>query len=274
MSLADVGPLLLVGAGRMGGAMLEGWMARGLDPALTSVLEPSPSSEIETMAESRGIRLNPELESGPAPETMVLAVKPQMMDEVLSEVAPLATQKTLVVSIAAGRTVDSIARHFPSGTPVVRSIPNTPSAIGQGMTACYATPAVSEDQRAVCTELLESLGEVAWVEEEGLIDAATAVSGSGPAYAFYLAECLAKAGAAEGLPEDLAARLAEATVAGAGALMRQSGEPAGRLRENVTSPNGTTAAALSVLMDERAGLEPLMRKAVAAAAQRSRELAG
>ncbi len=274
MSLADVGPLLLVGAGRMGSAMLEGWLARGLDPALTFVLEPNVPDSLRELSDSRGIHLNPSLDDGPAPDKMVLAVKPQMMDEVLSDVARFAKPDTLVISIAAGRTLEGIARHFAPGTPIVRSIPNTPAAIGRGMTVAYGNPAVSDEQRAVCTELLESLGEVAWVEEEGLIDAATAVSGSGPAYAFYLAECMAKAGHAQGLPADLAARLAAVTVAGAGALMCESGVPAGRLRENVTSPNGTTAAALDVLMQPEGGLEPLMQRAIAAAAQRSRDLAG
>lgn len=274
MSLAEVGPLLLVGAGRMGSAMLQGWLARGLDPALTYVVEPQPSDEIREFAETRGIHLNPDMDSGPAPQRMVLAVKPQVMDHVLADVARYATPSTLVVSIAAGRTIEGIARHFAAGTPIVRSVPNTPSAIGRGMTVAYGNPAVSDEQRTVCTTLLQALGEVAWVDEEGLIDAATAVSGSGPAYAFYLAECLARAGHEQGLPEELAQRLAAVTVAGAGALMWESGLSAARLRENVTSPNGTTAAALDVLMNPENGFEPLMSRAVAAAARRSRELAG
>lgn len=274
MSLADVGPLLLVGAGRMGSAMLEGWMARGLDPALTYVMEPQPNDELRRFAEARGLHLNPDLSEKPAPERLVIAVKPQVMDDVLPGTASYATPSTLVISIAAGRTIEGIARHFQPGTPIVRSIPNTPAAIGRGMTVACGNPAVTEEQRSVCTKLLEALGEVAWVDEEGLIDAATAVSGSGPAYAFYLAECLAAAGHEQGLPEALARRLAAVTVAGAGALMCESELPAGRLRENVTSPNGTTAAALEVLMDPASGFEPLMRRAVAAATKRSRELAG
>ncbi|ESR23212.1 pyrroline-5-carboxylate reductase [Lutibaculum baratangense] len=273
MSLADVGPLLLVGAGRMGSAMLEGWIARGLDPDLTFVIEPQPSDRLRELAETRGIHLNPDPAEGPAPDKMVLAVKPQVMDDVLARIAPFASPSTLVISIAAGRTLEGIARHFPTGTPIVRSIPNTPAAIGKGVTVAHANQAVDEDGRRVCTRLLESLGVVEWVDEEQLIDAATAVSGSGPAYAFYLAECLAEAGHAEGLPQDLAARLAAVTVAGAGALMLESGLPASKLRENVTSPNGTTAAALAVLMREEHGLGALMREAVAAAAARSRQLA-
>ena len=212
----------------------------------------------------------PRLKAEPA--VIVLAVKPQIMDQVLPAVAPLAGNITVVLSVAAGRTVASLARHFASGTAIVRTIPNTPAAIGRGITAAYAAPGVTEVQRSLCDALLSAVGEVVWVEEEGLIDTATAVSGSGPAYVFLLAECLAEAGRSAGLDADTAMRLARATVSGSGELLHQSDLSAATLRQNVTSPNGTTFAALQVLMAE-GGLQTLLTKAVAAAEKRARELA-
>jgi pyrroline-5-carboxylate reductase len=206
-----------------------------------------------------------------APDAMVLAVKPQIMNEVLAEVEPLAGPATTVLSIAAGRTISSIAAHFTNGTAFVRAMPNLAAEIGRGITAAYANAEVTPAGRELCDMLLRAAGDVAWIEDEGLIDAVTAVSGSGPAYVFHLAECLAEAGVAAGMPPGLALRLARATVTGAGELLHRSCLSPAQLRENVTSPAGTTAAGLSILMGEP-GLKALIRETVAAAARRSREL--
>ncbi|MBU2534258.1 MAG: pyrroline-5-carboxylate reductase [Alphaproteobacteria bacterium] len=271
------GKLVLVGAGKMGGAMLEGWLAGGLSGDQVVVQDPAPPPEIDAMLQRYGIQRVDHIDGtvlGQAPAVILMAVKPQIMDNVFPGVARLAGPDTVVLSIAAGKTVASFERHLEPGRAVVRTIPNTPAAVGRGITVCVANAAVSDKHRALCTELLSSIGEVGWVEDEDLIDVATAVSGSGPAYVFLLTECLAKAGVSAGLDEQLAARLAAATVAGSGELMRQSNLPPSTLRENVTSPNGTTFAALQVLMNEEDGLEQLMRRAVDAATRRSRELAG
>lgn len=274
MSLDLEGPLVMAGAGKMGGALVSGWLARGLDPALLQVQDPSPAPEVRALLDRHGIACAPRIEAIARPPAVILmAVKPQVMDEVLAPLAALAGPDTLVLSIAAGRTIASFERHLAAGAPVVRAMPNTPAAIGRGITVCVPGPGVSERQRADATALLEAGGEVAWIDDEGLMDAVTAVSGSGPAYVFLLAECLAAAGIAQGIPPDLAARLARVTVSGAGELMRRSDLDPATLRQNVTSPGGTTAAALSVLMGE-GGVEPLMREAVAAATRRGRELAG
>jgi pyrroline-5-carboxylate reductase len=203
---------------------------------------------------------------------LVLAIKPQAFDDVLPGLAGLASHRPLVVSIAAGRTIAGIERHFGDDAAVIRTIPNVPAAIGRGITAMVANPHVSATQMALARSLLEAVGEVVTVDDEALMDAVTAVAGSGPAYVFHLVECLADAGVAAGLPEDLAETLARATVSGAGDLMRTSGRPAADLREMVTSPRGTTFEALSVLMADD-GLKPLLTRAVAAATRRSRELA-
>lgn len=271
MSLAGAGPVVLVGAGKMGGALLGGWLEGGLEPAATFVLDPEPPAETAALIDERGIALNPAPETLPGPAVVVLAVKPQIMDGVLSGLAALVRPGTLFLSVAAGRTIASIAARLGAGTAIVRTIPNTPAAVGRGMTVACANAHVSAAQRALAGRLLEAVGEVGWVEEEGLIDAATAVSGSGPAYVFYLAECLAEAGVECGLPRPLAERAARVTVEGAGELMRRSDLTPAQLRENVTSPGGTTQAALSVLAGED-GLAELLARAVAAARKRSREL--
>lgn len=272
-TLSDIpGRVLLVGAGKMGGAMLEGWLDLGLDPARAAVIDPAPPAEVAALIEARGVALNP-LNGGP-PAVMLLAVKPQVAPDVLARVAGLADAGTLIVSVMAGRTLGFLESYFPAGAAVVRSIPNTPAAIGRGVTVAVANGAVSPDQMNIADALLRATGGVEWVEDEALIDVATAVSGSGPAYVFLLAEALAAAGAQAGLPADMADRLARATVAGAGELMVRTGIDPAQLRRNVTSPNGTTAAALAVLMDEDKGFGPLLAEAVAAAARRSRELAG
>lgn len=267
------GPVVLVGAGKMGGAMLEGWLKLGLPPARTVVLDPNLRPEVAEALTAQGVRTNPDFSQIGVPAVVVLAVKPQVAPVVLATIRTLIAPETLVVSIMAGRTLDFISEALPHGTAVVRTIPNTPAAIGQGITVAVPNAQVTADERALTDALLSTLGPVEWVSDENLIDVATAVSGSGPAYVFLLAEALAAAGAAAGLPADLAERLARATVAGSGALMVQSGTDASTLRENVTSPAGTTAAALGVLMDEGRGFGPLLSEAIAAATRRSRELA-
>jgi pyrroline-5-carboxylate reductase len=272
MTLKLEGTLLLAGAGKMGGALLEGWLAGGLDPRQIQVQDPGPPPEVRTTLERHRIALSPSLSRQPSPPAVVLvAVKPQVMEEVFPPLAKLCGPSTLVLSVAAGRTIASFERHLAPGAAVVRTIPNTPAAVGRGITVCTANHAVTAAQRALAERLLTVVGDVGWVEDEALIDAATAVSGSGPAYVFLLAECLAEAGRMVGLPCDLARRLADRTVAGAGELMHRSGLDPATLRKNVTSPNGTTAAALAVLMAAD-GLAPLMARAVEAAEKRSREL--
>jgi pyrroline-5-carboxylate reductase len=262
------GTLVLVGAGKMGGAMLEGWLALGLDPRKIAIREPQPSDEIKALA-ARGVRINSAVDDA---SVIILAVKPQVAAEVVPPLKAMVRPQTVAVSVMAGKTIAFLEGAL-GNCAIVRSIPNTPAAIGRGITVAVPNAKVSAAQRALAHTLLTSVGAVEWVSEEGLIDAATAVSGSGPAYVFLLAESLARAGAAAGLPADLAARLARATVAGSGELLHRSPQDAATLRQNVTSPGGTTAAALSVLMAAD-GLDPLMEKAIAAATKRSRELAG
>jgi pyrroline-5-carboxylate reductase len=267
-TLNDIaGTIVLAGAGKMGGAMLAGWLARGLDPHRLVVVEPSPASEISALS-TRGVRFNP-ADASPA-DTLVIAVKPQIFREAGPRLKAFVGPDALVVSIMAGTTIASL--QAVSGGAVVRAMPNTPAAIGRGITVAVAAGNVSTAQRATADALLAATGAVEWVYDEALMDAVTAVSGSGPAYVFLLAEELARAGIAAGLPEQLAARLARETVAGSGELLHRSELPAATLRQNVTSPGGTTAAALDVLMGHE-GLQRLMIRAVAAATARSKELA-
>lgn len=268
------GPVVLLGAGKMGGAMLEGWLKLGLPPHLAVVIDPHFPEAAGAALAARGVRVNPALDQVPAPSVLLLAVKPQVAPDALPQVAALVKPGTLVVSIMAGRTLSFMAGYFPQGTALVRAIPNTPAAIGRGVSVAVPSASVSADDRALASALLGAIGIVEWIEDEALMDAATAVSGSGPAYAFLLAEVLAEAGRVAGLPADLSARIARATVSGAGALMDDSDLPAATLRQNVTSPGGTTAAALAVLMDDTRGFGPLMVEAVAAATRRGKELAG
>jgi pyrroline-5-carboxylate reductase len=264
------GTLVLVGAGKMGGAMLEGWLALGLDPAKIAILEPKPAPDIAALA-ARGVRINPA--SVKDASVIVIAIKPQDAATVVPTLKPLAGANTLAVSIMAGKTLGFLQGALSADMAIVRAMPNTPAAIGRGITVAVPTAKVTPDQRALADKLLGAVGAVERVADESLLDAVTAVSGSGPAYVFLLAESLARAGAAAGLPADLAARLARATVAGSGELLHRSPLDAATLRQNVTSPGGTTAAALGVLMAAD-GLDPLMEKAIAAATRRSRELAG
>jgi pyrroline-5-carboxylate reductase len=271
-SLQDfTGTLVLVGAGKMGGAMLEGWLALGLDPARVAVLEPKPAPEIAAL-QDRGVRVNPAPASITDAAVIILAVKPQVAAEVAPPLKALARPGTVAVSVMAGKTLAFLEGAL-GDIAIVRSIPNTPAAIGRGITVAVPNARVTAAQRTLAHTLLSGVGAVEWVDDEALIDTATAVSGSGPAYVFLLAESLARAGAAAGLPADLAARLARATVAGSGELLHRSPLEAATLRQNVTSPNGTTAAALAILMAAD-GLDPMLEKAVAAATKRSRELAG
>jgi pyrroline-5-carboxylate reductase len=267
------GRLLLVGAGKMGGAMLEGWLGLGLDPGLVAALDPHPPLETAELISRNGIALNPEVGSLGSQAVVLLAVKPQMMADALPRLAPAFGASTLAISIMAGKTITGIASFLPPGTAIVRAMPNTPAAIGRGITAAVPNAAVTARQRAVADALLRSTGAVEWVEDEALIDAVTAVSGSGPAYVFHLVEALAEAGVAAGLPERLALRLARETVSGSGELLHRSPLPPEVLRQNVTSPGGTTAAALEVLMAGD-GLTALVTRAVAAAKRRAGELAG
>ena len=261
------GTIVLAGAGKMGGAMLTGWLAGGLDAGRVVVVEPHPSDEITALA-AKGVRLNPQ--GAIAAETLVVAVKPQTFPEAGPLLKPFVGPSTLVVSIMAGTTVSAIEKTC--GGMVVRAMPNTPAAIGRGITVAVPARNVSAAQRATADALLRAIGSVEWVADEKLMDAVTAVSGSGPAYVFLLAEELARAGVEAGLPAELATRLARETVSGSGELLHRSDLPAATLRQNVTSPGGTTQAALEVLMADD-GLKPLMTRAVAAATKRSIELA-
>jgi pyrroline-5-carboxylate reductase len=261
------GTIALAGAGKMGGAMLTGWLAGGLDARRVVVIDPMPSAEINALV-AKGIRLNST--DAATVETLVVAVKPQSFREAGSTLKAHVASSTLVVSIMAGTTMKSLQDTI--GGAVVRAMPNTPAAIGRGITVAVAADNVSAAQRATADALLRATGSVEWVEDEGLMDAVTAVSGSGPAYVFLLAEELARAGVAAGLPEALATKLARETVAGSGELLHRSDLPSSTLRQNVTSPGGTTAAALEVLMGKD-GMQQLMNRAIAAATARSKELA-
>ena len=265
------GRLVLLGVGKMGSAMLDGWLARGLDPHKLTLLEPRPTKDVKALTR-RGVILNPQGKFLNA-TAIVIAVKPQSAPEAVWTLEPFVSKSTIVVSIMAGRTLSFLEQALPPGTAVVRSMPNTPAAIGRGITVACPNAKVTPRQRKLASDLLAAIGKVEWVGDEGLLDAVTAVSGSGPAYVFLLAEALAQAGIAAGLPQHLAAKLARETVSGSGELLNRSPLDAATLRQNVTSPGGTTAAALALLMGER-GLAELMEKAVAAATARSRELAG
>ncbi len=265
------GKILLVGAGKMGGALLEGWLSHGLSPADVAVIDPSPPAEMATFLKEQKIERMPK-PGAFLPDAVVLAVKPQVAGEAVPKIAAFLRPRTVVISIMAGRTLASIEKDLPAASLVVRGMPNTPASIGQGITVAVANQYVCANTKVFASELLGAVGSVEWVEDEKLMDAVTAVSGSGPAYVFLLAEELAKAGAAAGLPAELAMKLARETVSGSGELLRRSPLDPAKLRENVTSPGGTTAAALEILMGKE-GLESLMKRAVAAATKRSRDLA-
>jgi pyrroline-5-carboxylate reductase len=265
------GPLLLVGAGKMGSAMLAGWIARGLAAKRIAVIEVQPAKSIKALAR-RGLKLNPKGKTAEA-SAIVIAVKPQTAPEAVPPLAAYIGKSTLVLSIMAGRTLRFLEQSLPAGVAIVRAMPNTPAAIGRGISVAVANAKASARQRKLAGDLLAAIGKVEWVGDETLMDAVTALSGSGPAYVFLLAEAMTKAGIAAGLPADLAARLARETVAGSGDLLHRSDHDAAMLRQNVTSPGGTTAAALEVLTGP-GGFDELLTRAIAAATRRSRELAG
>ncbi|HML09303.1 MAG TPA: pyrroline-5-carboxylate reductase [Stellaceae bacterium] len=267
----SAGTVVLVGCGQMGSAMLRGWLASGA-AARFVVIEPAHAPEaLNAASRVSSHRSAAELDDELAPDAVVFAVKPQGINEIVPDYRRFARPGTVFMSIAAGTTIAGLAKHLGEAA-IVRVMPNTPAAIGRAISVACANPGVTIAQRELCDALLAAIGESTWVADEGLLDAVTAVSGSGPAYVFLLIETLAEAGVNSGLPAELAARLALATVAGAGELARVSKEAPARLRENVTSPGGTTRAALDVLMAEH-GLAELMDRAVAAATRRSRELA-
>lgn len=269
---AKPGTIVLVGCGQMGSSMLRGWLARGAAERFVVV---EPAGAPAGLVDSRGVAWYGGSDALPvdlSPDAVVLAVKPQVLNDILPPYRNWAGPRTLFLSIVAGKTIGAIARHLGEEAAIVRCMPNTPAAIGRAITVACPTPRVGEAQRRLCESLLAAIGEVAWAADESLMDAVTAVSGSGPAYVFLLIEALTEAGEKAGLPAELALRLSLATVAGAGELARQSSESPAWLRENVTSPGGTTRAALDVLMGEN-GLPRLLERAVAAAARRSRELA-
>lgn len=259
--------LVLLGCGKMGGAMLAGWLERGLPPEAVHVVDPKPSDWLQ----STGVHLNGVLPEDPA--VALIAVKPQMMGEALPALRATSGGRTLFVSIAAGTTIARFEAEFGAQSPIVRAMPNTPAAVGRGITAIVGNGASSAAHLDAAETLLSAVGQVVRLEDESQMDAVTGVSGSGPAYVFHMIETLAQAGAAQGLPPELALQLARATVAGAGALAEASEEDPGQLRVNVTSPNGTTQAALEVLMDAETGFPALLDRAVAAAVKRSKELA-
>jgi pyrroline-5-carboxylate reductase len=269
--LADVAEILLIGFGNMGQALARGWLGTGRAARTIRVVDPAPAAR--AVAADLGVAAATELiaSDSDSPHVVVLAVKPNQLAAALAATAQYATRRTVFLSIAAGKTIAQLAAGLGREAAIVRAMPNTPAAVGRGMTALVANESVSRAQRALCTELLRAVGDVAWLADERQMDAVTAVSGSGPAYVFLLIECLEEAGRELGLDDKLAKQLALATVAGAGAYAVTAGESAAELRRRVTSPNGTTQAALDVLLGER-GLRDLVARAVRAAARRSAEL--
>ncbi len=266
--------VLLVGAGKMGSALLKGWLAKGMDPRGLAIVDPHVSDEIAALAGEVGFAANPDLAGRAPPAVLVLAVKPQMLAAAASALSALRLGDALVLSIMAGKTLADIGARVPGARAIVRAMPNTPAAVGRGIAGAYANPAVSPAQKAVADAMLSAVGQVVWLDREAEIDAVTAVSGSGPAYVFLLTECLAEAARGLGLAPAVADRLARATVEGAGALMEHEPSIAPeQLRRNVTSPGGTTAAALDVLQRDDA-MARLIAAAVGAARARAVALSG
>lgn len=265
-------PIVLLGAGNMGGAVLRGWLDNDLKVAPFYIADPGLSADMIKLLDERGVSHGPSVPADEKASVLVLAIKPQMMDKVLPSVLPCVDENTLIVSIAAGTTISVIKSHVAQGL-VIRAMPNTPAMIGRGITGIMAEDGLSDEGRELITQLLSVCGPVEWFEDESTIDAVTAVSGSGPAYVFLLAEVMAQAGIKAGLEPELAMRLARETVSGAGELMRRSDNDASTLRKNVTSPGGTTAAALAVLMAEDDGMQQIFDRAILAAKTRSEELA-
>ena len=263
-------PLLLIGAGRMGGALLKGWLARELGPVL--VIETNPSPELKRLAK-REVTLLESIDDAPKRlRACVIALKPQILKTEAARLRAIAESGVPMISIAAGSSIKLMSRAWGKSARIIRTMPNTPGSIGEGISALYAAPNATPRDRKLAESLLAALGETVWVKRETDIDAVTAVSGSGPAYVFLLVECLEEAARREGLPPSIAHRLARQTIIGAGALLKADDAPAEALRRNVTSPHGTTEAALGVLMAKN-GLAPLIKRAVSAARRRARELA-
>lgn len=265
--------VVLVGCGNMGGALLRGWLDRGLFPAAITIVEPEITRA--STAADRGVFVvaDPAEVTCRDPDVVVLAVKPQQLDPIARGYARFAAAGAVVLSIAAGKTLRALTGLLGEGAAIVRAMPNTPAAVRRGVSVACANSATDPRQRELCGQLLASVGTVEWIDDESLMDAVTALSGSGPAYLFLMVECLARAGIDAGLPAELAQRLARQTVTGSSELLDRSGAAPEVLRRNVTSPGGTTAAALKVLMAEGEGLAPLLRRALEAAKKRSRELA-
>ena len=267
MSFVAERGLVLLGCGKMGSAMLQGWLADGLPATSVWVIDPKPSDWLR----STGVQINAGLPASPA--IVLIAVKPQMMGDALPSIAAMGNGETLFVSVAAGTPIAAFEAALGAESPIIRAMPNTPAAVGRGITAIIGNAHASATQVDLAEGLLRAVGQVVRLEAEAQMDAVTGVSGSGPAYVFHMIECLARAGEAQGLAPELAMQLAQATVAGAGALAEAAEETPAQLRVNVTSPNGTTQAGLEVLMDEASGLPPLMAATVRAATDRSKELA-
>lgn len=261
--------LVLLGCGKMGSAMLQGWLAGGIEPGSVTIIDPHPSDWVKKLV-AEGVSVNADLPANPA--VCILAVKPQMMGEALPRLQVLGNGQTLFVSIAAGTSIASLENVLGANAPIIRAMPNTPAAVGRGITALIGNTCTNGVQMDMAEALLAAVGQTVRLADEGQMDAVTAVSGSGPAYVFHLIETMAAAGVAQGLPSDLSMKLAKATVAGAGDLAEQSNEDPAQLRVNVTSPAGTTAAALKVLMDVDTGFPKVVGEGVKAAADRSREL--
>ncbi len=268
MNMNDVaaGGLVLLGCGKMGSAKLNGWLTNGLPPSSVWVIDPMPSDWLH----STGVNINVEIPKKPS--IVLIAVKPQMMGEALPTIAAMGNDETLFVSVAAGTTISTLEVALGTQSPIVRAMPNTPAAVGKGITAMVGNAHATAEHVALAEGLLQAVGQVVHLENEEQMDAVTGVSGSGPAYVFHMIECLAAAGEAQGLSAEVAMQLAKATVAGAGALAEQVDETPSQLRVNVTSPNGTTQAGLEILMHEQSGLPALITQTVAAATKRSREL--
>ena len=263
--------ILLVGGGKMGSALLQGWLAAGFGVAQFMVNEPAPSDDL---AASVAV-VNPTAEQleQSMPDIIVLAIKPQMADSVLPDLIPAVRRSTVVISLLAGQSIEHLSALLGAHDVIVRTMPNTPAAIGLGMTALIASDGVSAAQKQDAGHLMQAVGETVWLDSQKQMDAVTAISGSGPAYVFYLAETMMSAGVSLGLSEEMALQLARQTIVGAATMMVQSDTSPSQLRRNVTSPNGTTEAALDVLMAETGGLGTLMRQATQAAALRNRQLA-
>ena len=268
MNISDVAVrgLVLLGCGKMGSAMLEGWLADGLPASSVWVIDPAPSDWVR----ATGVNINVDIPTTPA--IVLIAVKPQLMGEALPVLMTIGNGATLFLSVAAGTPIEAFEETLGSQSPIIRAMPNTPAAVGQGITAIIGNAHSTAAHLDLAEALLSAVGQVVRLEAEDQMDAVTGLSGSGPAYVFHLIECLAAAGEAQGLAPALAMQLASATVAGAGALAEQVDETPAQLRVNVTSPNGTTQAGLEVLMDTDQGLPPLIARTVAAATERSREL--